>query len=467
MYVKFSALEYTQEDTFENSEYEFLGSENTGWTIFRNGKEILHLSKGYKLLKTKLCGVCSTDLDRRFLPFALPQIIGHEVLAEDESGQAYVVEINDTYQARGEEEDIFCKLGLSTHSPDRLVLGIDRLPGGFGKYILAPKNAILPIGKISSKTAVLTEPFAAALQAVLSSPPKENSSVAVLGPRRLGNLLIAALAGYRTQSKKNFTITAIARRENILQISKQLGADKTINISTTSPRELLKSFDIVYDTTASPEGFELALELSKKEVHLKSTNGQEVCGVKKMTDLVVDELSILPYSEENLNFHWEIDNWKNETIWVSPTLQNKLFSVNNKKFYFTKLEQVKNLWSKEFIDKLPRFDLAIVTNLEEIDLVIRPFVDSQESLVRPKGAILVYPNTEENKLLKFINEGGQIRSSRCGNFQIALQILENNPELSSKLESTMITHELQIHELAKAFELARDSSSIKVIVRHT
>lgn len=55
-----------------------------------------------------------------------------------------MVEINDTYEARGDEEkDSFCLAGLPTHSPERRTLGINMLPGGFGPYILAPRNAII------------------------------------------------------------------------------------------------------------------------------------------------------------------------------------------------------------------------------------------------------------------------------------------------------------------------------------
>ena len=103
MNIKFNALEYTADDKFVNSEYEYSGDKNSGWEIKRNGSDYLKLGSGYELLKTKLCGVCSTDIARRFLPFPLPQITGHELVAETLDGkQHYVVEINDTPAARGD-----------------------------------------------------------------------------------------------------------------------------------------------------------------------------------------------------------------------------------------------------------------------------------------------------------------------------------------------------------------------------
>lgn len=466
MKVQFSALEYTQEDSFQEVNYEFNGNETNGWMIYRDGDLIMNLGRGYKLLKTIACGVCSTDLDRRFLPFPLPQVIGHEVLAEDEYNRRYVVEINDTYAARGEEGDKFCKLGFSTHSPARQVLGIDRLPGGFGKYILAPKHAIVPIGKIPEKVAVLTEPFAAGLQALIASPPKSKQKIAVLGPRRLGSLLLAALYLFRKQQNLDFEITAIARREEPLNLAKELGADRLINLQTTDVSKIQKGFDIVYDTTASPEGFELALQLSKKEVHLKSTNGQEVCGLKNMTALVVDELAILPYSKENLDFHWNNDAWKNEIIYIAPSPQNVL-EIPNRLTFTPELSEFPEFWQKEeFKNKLPRFDLAIASNLQEIDTIIRPFSHSEESLVRPRGAILVYSSESSNPLMQFIKSGGILKTSRCGDFHLALKLLEENLEYAEKLGEKMISHEFKSSELEKAFQIARGKESIKVIVRH-
>lgn len=468
MKIQFQANDYKADDSFEVSSYEFNGDENSGWEILRNEKSYLQLGSGYRLLKTHYCGVCSTDLDRRFLPFPLPQIIGHELVAEDvENGKLYAVEINDTEEARGiHNPDIFCKSGIPTHSPTRQVLGIDRLPGGFGPYILAPKNAMVSIGTLSEKTAVLIEPFAAGLQAVIASPPENGMNVAVLGPRRLGSLLIAALSGYRSSRNLQFTITAIARHEHLFELTKKLGADEFINLKKIDISSIKNKFDIVYDTTSQPDGFLSAMEFSKKEVHLKSTNGQTVCGIKKMTELVVDELSILPFTPENLNFHWETDSWKNELVYVSTSLKGKL-DLHGKKEYSPNASELNSLLNaKEFEGRLPRFDLAIASSVEEIDFILRPFAGSEESLLRPRGAILFKGESGGNPLLEFFNRGGKLRSSRCGDFHLAIKILEENPELAKNLAEFMITHELDSKDLTKAFTIARDSASIKVIVKH-
>ncbi|MCC5815042.1 MAG: alcohol dehydrogenase catalytic domain-containing protein [Leptospira sp.] len=478
--LEFTALDYTSDDEFIESNYKFKGDESTGWDIFRNDEQYLHLDAGYRLLKTKSCGVCSTDIDRRFLPFPLPQVIGHEIIAQDpDTKEKFVVEINDTMDARGSlQSDDFIKAGIPTHSPERKVLGIDRLPGGFGPYILAPKNAIIPYSGISDLTAVLIEPFAAALQAITASPPKDGDRVAVLGPRRLGSLIISALNAYRASSGKKFTITALARRNELCELGKKLGADEGINVSSNEAIDKLKeSFSIIYDTTASPQGFETAMKLAEREVHLKTTNGQEMGGVKHLTEVVVDELSILPFSEENLSFHWDKENRKNERIFISSKLtedeqsfqelKNLILERTQAKVYILNIDEaVGVLQSKEFEGRLPRFDLAIVGDLEEIDLCIRPQIGKEDSLVRPRGAILVLPNDDERSLMKFLNRGGELHSSRCGDFHYALKLLQENPKIAESLSNNMISHTFSAKDLKQAYKVAQTPESIKVVVTH-
>ncbi|PJZ53647.1 alcohol dehydrogenase catalytic domain-containing protein [Leptospira adleri] len=472
MKIQFDAMDYRSDDSFETAKYQFEGSLETGWDISRNGKEYLHLGPGYKLLKSKLCGVCSTDLSRRFLPFPLPQVIGHEVIAEDleqQNGikQKYVVEINDTFEARGDDPvDEFCEEGIPTHSPERKVLGIDRLPGGFGPYILAPQNAAIPFTNIPDKTAVLIEPFAASLQAVIASPPKKGDNVAVLGPRRLGSLVIAALAAYRTSSGVDFKISAIARHDHLLKLSLNLGADEAIDLRKESLESLKERYAIVYDTTSTTSGFESAIGLSKRELHLKTTNGQEVFGVKKLTELVVDELSLLKFSDENLNFHWEKENRSNQTVYVAPSV-GKISLPSHFKVYYGSIEEAEAiLLSKDFQGYVPRFDLGIAGTAEEIDLLIRPSVKHENSLIRPRSAILFKGESKGNPLLEFLNLGKSIHTSRCGDFHLAIKLLQENKKVTEALEKNMITHSYSPEKLSEAFTTAHTPEAIKVVITH-
>ncbi len=467
MKITFKANDYTSDDDFRCADYEFRGDLNSGWEILRNNKHYLTLGKGYTPLRARLCGICATDLARRFLPFPLPQVGGHEVLSENlEREKKFVVEINDTPYYRGDRhQDIFCKSGLFTHTPGRMVLGIDRLPGGFGPYFLAPKKSIIPIGNLNEYTAVLVEPFSAALQAIIASPPKNGDTVAVLGSGRLGCLLIAALHSFREATGTMYKINVIGLVESQLRLCSKLGSDGCINLNSTDQKSLRHQFDIVYDTTGAVPGFETALTLTNKEVHLKSTNGQAVCGLSHLTALVVDELSLLPYTDENLEFKWEKENRTNMMVYLAPGA--KRISCSEKNLFKGDIREADTILnSPEFKDRIPRFDIAVATTLDEIDRSIRPHPENENSLVRPRGAILFKGNPGDNPLLKFISKGGKIRSSRCGDFQPALKLLKENKEISERLQHLIISHVFPAAELKTAFGFAKKSSALKVIIKH-
>ncbi len=467
MEITFKAKDYTSDDDFSPTDYEYRGDVNSGWEILRNNKPYLTLGKGYAPLKTSLCGICSTDLARRFLPFPLPQIIGHEVVAESIVNETkFVVEINDTPYYRDDHiQDVFCKSGLFTHTPGRMVLGIDRLPGGFGPYFLAPKKSILPIGNLNEYTAVLVEPFSAALQAIIASPPKNGDTVAVLGSGRLGCLLIAALHAFREATGIRYKISVIGLVESQLRLCSKLGVDDSINLDSTDQKSLKHRFDIVYDATGAVSGFETALTMTDKEVHLKSTNGQAVCGLNNLTALVVDELSLLPYTDENIEFSWERDNRTNMTVYLAPGAKG--ISCSGKDLYKGDIKKIEGiLKSDEFKDRLPRFDIAVATTLDEIDQAIRPHPENENSLIRPRGAILFKGDPGDNPLLRFISKGGKIRSSRCGDFKPALKMLRENKMIAERLQHLIISHVFPANELHTAFEFAKKSSSLKVIIKH-
>ncbi len=501
--VRFTAFDYNSNDSFTSSVYEMSGSEEEGWKIFRNTELYLELGKGYRLLKTTLCGICSTDLDRRFLPFALPQIIGHEVLASDyRTGQKYVLEINDTVASRGEPEDAFSQRGMPTHSPTRLVLGIDRLPGGFGPYILAPIGTLVETGSLSDKEAVLIEPFAASMHAVeVSLRNRKNlpRKIAVLGPRRLGSLVIAALDLYRRQMNLSYEISSVLRHKELLDLSFQMGADQSyyfpelgqkinssgIVLSRTEKKESKidwseceNYFDLVFDTSGSISGLETSLFLTKKEIHRKTTNGQASMGIIHLTEMVVDEISIAPLQKEFPDLAWGILPSSQTWIFISADVKLNLeeqswMDLYNKKegFHFftgTPEEAESFLKSDSFTGDLPHFDFAIVSGSSQIDSVLRPSDKKETSLVRPRGFIFIPESggLDSNEFVRWIAAGGTLSSSRCGNFRKTCSALESEPGFMKTVSETLIRSEYDSENLPQAYAEARKPENIKVIVRH-
>ncbi|TGM90694.1 alcohol dehydrogenase catalytic domain-containing protein [Leptospira licerasiae] len=501
--VRFTAYEYNSNDSFSNSVYEMKGSEESGWKILRNSSPYLELGKGYRLLKTELCGICSTDLDRRFLPFSLPQIIGHEVVASDYlTGKKYVLEINDTVVSRGEEADPFCKAGIPTHSPTRMVLGIDRLPGGFGPYILAPKGNLVETKQLEDMEAVLLEPFAASLHGVEVSVNRTGAGlrkIAVLGPRRLGSLVIAALDLYRKRKKLNYEIVSFIRHQNLADLSLRMGADQVLYFSDLGEEEVKdgllfqkkvrtpttafwsdykNAFDLVYETTGSPSGLETSIYLTQKEIHRKTTNGQASLGITHLTELVVDEISVTNLKSGFLDLIWGIKAVSPAWVFVSSSaslnkeekdLLEDLENQDQIRIFTGSLEEGnKFLESANFPSPLPRFDFAIVDSSFELDLVIRPDNKEEKSLVRPRGFILVPKSAkrESNLFLDWIVSGGILSTSRCGDFVRTREYLVSEPGFLKSVSKNLISKEYDSGSIPEAYTDARKPENIKVVVRH-
>src|SRR5690606_1459303 len=112
MQVRFEAQEYHADGSFRPARYLMRGSPDAGWDVERDSGEAIRVGPGYRLLRTAVCGVCSTDLARAHLPFPLPQVTGHELIATDRDGRRHVVEINASHRARGQIADCaFCRSG--------------------------------------------------------------------------------------------------------------------------------------------------------------------------------------------------------------------------------------------------------------------------------------------------------------------------------------------------------------------
>ena len=472
--IAFAAPEYQPDGSIRVVPYSFEGSLTDGWEVKREGKEHLRLGPGYRPLRVSHCGVCSTDLARRHLPFRLPQIIGHEVVAREESGQPVVVEINASHAARGLElphRCSFCNSHLGTHCPERLVLGIHDLPGGFSPWILAPVDGVLPVPEgISPATAALVEPFSAALHAARAVSPGHGKRITVLGPRRLGSLVIAALAAWRKRSGIPYEILAVVRRPEMRSLAGALGADDVLDAERA--RKMHDIADIVVDTTGNPEALAFAIQLATREVHVKSTTGQPTLGLSHLTELVVDEMTLVPYRDAELT----------STFLPSPPLQiavllGQIPSMIEDSLRSRGFATIAGDDGAEIANKLARdpgvplggADLAVVTSLTAIDAAIRPRAGIERGLVRPRGTIAVLdvgqPRSE--LLAGLLGKGLRITTTRCGDFRPAIDLLSDPAtDLGQRLGEQMVTDVLPATRLADAFARAADPRSVKVLVTH-
>lgn len=472
--IEFDALDYRADQTFARAHYRIDG-DAAGWRVQRDGKAVLELGAGYRLLRTGQCGVCSTDLARHHLPFPLPQVTGHEVIAHDEAGHRFVVEINASHHARGLPDGCaFCRKGLHTHCPDRLTLGIHDLPGGFGPWLLAPVDACIEVpASVPDSAAVLVEPFAAALHAVATVAPRDGERIGVLGPRRLGMLVVAALAGVRAQRRAaggDFAIVALVRDPALRDLARSFGATEVVVLdpALAVPE---RSCDVVIDTTGSPDGLPVAVRIARREVHLKSTHGRPACGLRHLTELVVDELAIARFPDRQPapgTAPWERlrTGTRPRVAWLARSTPPAWLANGAEVHVGTAVAAMAHFAAAR--DGLPRADVAVADCPELVDAAIRPRAGDEVSLVRPRGSVLVTSSADvaDSELLRAVVERDLVlSSSRCGDFRAALALLAADAELR-RIGERLVTHRFPATELEAAFVMARSRACIKAVVTH-
>ena len=203
---------------------------------------------GYALLRTRLAGICNTDLELQHGYYGFTGTPGHEFVAdvaeadtESLIGKRVVGEIN---LACGHCE--FCAQQLGRHCRNRTVLGMVKHPGAFAEYFTLPEENlhVLP-DSIPDEQAVFVEPLAAACEILdqVSIPPGEQ--VAVLGDGKLGRLIARVLEAHGAR------VTLFGRQ-------------------TAKPRATYK---FVVDATGSPAGLKDAVTMVQVRgtVIMKST----------------------------------------------------------------------------------------------------------------------------------------------------------------------------------------------------
>jgi len=179
-------------------------------------KEIEFLSSGpgEAIVEVQHAGVCGTDLAlfKGDYPVVLPHVCGHEFTGRVKSvgdgidkkwvGKTVTAEINNTCIAYGKKTLCSaCKKGLPSHCQTRTVTGIINHDGAFADEVKVAAGTLHEIpSDVAPLIATLTEPLAAALQTFEMSPIEKNKMMVVLGPGRLGILIIfaASLKGIKT-----------------------------------------------------------------------------------------------------------------------------------------------------------------------------------------------------------------------------------------------------------------------------
>lgn len=206
-------------------------------------------------LKPLLAGLCGSDMGTLFFkmspqmePFnSFPAVLGHEVLAEvvELGPQATGVHVGQRVavnpllpcRLRGLQPPCKpCAAGQENGcehtaegclAPGQMMGFQKQLPGGMGTEMVAHPSQLHPVPEgVSPQAAVLVEPLAVSLHAVLKAPPAEGDRVLVIGG---GPVAFACLWALRALGHRCH-VTLLGAEEYQLQLARQLGADEAFRL---------------------------------------------------------------------------------------------------------------------------------------------------------------------------------------------------------------------------------------------
>jgi threonine dehydrogenase-like Zn-dependent dehydrogenase len=290
------------------------------------------------VIRTSLCGLCGSDYKQVFMNGAFdnpmtsmisfPQVLGHEVVGVIESlgldvrerriGERVVLNPWLSCAPRGLPPCEWCARGEFaqclnfTHGD--IEPGIHhgnsaQATGGFAPRLPAHESQCIPIpDDISDAAAVLADPFAVSLHAILHHPPPPGGTVLVTGCGTLGLLAVAILRALHPDVK----VLAVARYDHQVLLAEQFGAERVLRheparrvideVAAAVGAELLVPWrglpmlnggvDVVYDTVTSPGTLEIGVRVTRSRGKIVAL-GVEVPRRFEWTPLYFKELSLV------------------------------------------------------------------------------------------------------------------------------------------------------------------------------
>jgi threonine dehydrogenase-like Zn-dependent dehydrogenase len=246
-------------------------------------KPLPKLRSGWALIRVRLAGICSTDVEilRGYHQFR--GVPGHEFVGEvvEVAGVSAATrkrwlekrvagEINVSCSAYGFKPVCeFCRRGLKTHCARRTVLGIVAHDGAFAEYLALPLGNLHAIpANVRDEEAVFIEPLAAACQILQQIPIRRFPNVAVLGDGKLAQLIALVLQAAGSK------VTLYGKHEAKLKLAHQAGlTTKKVRGDAGDLKWVKETCRLVVEATGSPTGLILAEKMTEPRgtLLLKST----------------------------------------------------------------------------------------------------------------------------------------------------------------------------------------------------
>jgi 2-desacetyl-2-hydroxyethyl bacteriochlorophyllide A dehydrogenase len=225
------------------------------------------------LVKSHAAGLCRTDLE--ILGGEVPEqwvrypcIPGHEWSGRiAEVGEAVTdLQIGDRVVSEGFvpcNACTACKLGTTNLCANFDQVGFTR-GGGYGEYVVVPRRVVhlLP-AHVSLDAAVLVEPASCVYRALQSAAPEPGETLGVFGIGTLGSLALKLARLFAPG-----LLIAFGVRRDELQLARDLGADRVVDVSGADPEEAVLDLargglDVVIETAGSPVAVENATRVAR------------------------------------------------------------------------------------------------------------------------------------------------------------------------------------------------------------
>ncbi|MGH9011581.1 MAG: MDR/zinc-dependent alcohol dehydrogenase-like family protein [Acidimicrobiia bacterium] len=237
------------------------------------------------VVRVRLAGVCSTDLQILAGYMGFTGVPGHEFVGEVVDGPA------DLAARRVVGEIAYacrrcptCRQGLGRHCPHRRVMGILGADGAFAECLAVPlTNLHVVPDAVPDEAAVFTEPLAAAFSILEQVTLGAGDNVTILGDGKLGLLCAQVLAG------TGASVTLVGKHAENLALVTGRGVATTL-VEAWAPAG---AADCVVEATGSPAGLALAAAAVRPRgtLVLKSTVADE--HRLSLAPLVINEITVV------------------------------------------------------------------------------------------------------------------------------------------------------------------------------
>jgi threonine dehydrogenase-like Zn-dependent dehydrogenase len=241
------------------------------------------LGEGDVLIRTRLAGICRTDLEivKGYMGFR--GVLGHEFVGTALGGRYEGKRVVGGINCVCGRCDL-CRAGLPTHCRDRTTLGIAGRDGALAERFTLPEANLVPVpDAVSDERAVFAEPLAAAIQIGRQVQFARGEEVVVLGDGRLGQLVARVLRAWGLRPE------VVGKSEAKLELLRRLDIP-AVPVEDARPSS---SARVVVECTGSPDGLAMAMKFVRPRgiIVLKSTVA-DTAGLD-LAPIVVNEVTVV------------------------------------------------------------------------------------------------------------------------------------------------------------------------------